>query len=808
MRNFNITGMSCAACSTRVEKAVSAVEGVTACNVSLLTNSMIVEGTASSESIIAAVEAAGYSAAQKDAQQSQIRAEKNKNPLLVRFIVSAVLLIILMYVSMGGMLGLPLPAVIEKSPLVAALIQLVLSGAVLVINQAFFINGFKGLIKKSPNMDTLVALGSGASFIYSLCILFMMTAEPSHTLLHSLYFESAAMILTLITLGKMLEAHSKDKTTDAIKDLLALAPKTATVIRDGEEKRVDISELKKDDIFVVRAGESIPADGIILEGVTAVNESALTGESIPADKTVGDNVSAATVNQLGFIKCRATGVGEDTALSKIIKLVSESAATKAPIARVADKVASVFVPIVITIALISAVVWLLAGADIGFALARGISVLVISCPCALGLATPVAIMVGSGKGARSGILFKNAEALENTGKADIIIFDKTGTVTEGKPTVTDALPFDISEAEFLSLALSLEYKSEHPLAKAVVSFAQSRGAKPDAVTDFKVLAGNGVECSIDGKKAVGGSYKFIKSLLDVDGKLTDIYEELSRQGKTPLFFAQDNRIVGIIALSDKIKHESADTVEQLKNMGKRVVLLTGDNKNTAKAVGKQAGITEIIAEVLPDGKAEAVSNLKKEGRVIMVGDGINDAPALSLADVGIAIGTGTDIAIEAADAVVMNSRLTDVVAALRLGRATLRNIKQNLFWAFAYNTLGIPLAAGLFIPVLGWELEPMFAAAAMSLSSLCVVTNALRLNGAKIYENKTKKVKCMTKTLKIEGMMCPHCEAHIKKALEALEGVKEVTASHKEGTAVITLSSDVPDEVLKATVEAEGYKVK
>ncbi len=808
MRNFNISGMSCVACSARVEKAVSTVEGVTACNVSLLTNSMVVEGTASTESIIAAVKAAGYSAAEKDAKQKQSRAEKNKNPLILRLIISAALLIILMYVSMGGMFGLPLPTVIDESPLVVAIIQLVLSGAVLVINQAFFINGFKGLIKKSPNMDTLVALGSGASFIYSLCILFMMTAEPSHALLHSLYFESAAMILTLITLGKMLEAHSKDKTTDAIKDLLALAPKTATVIRDGKEKRLDISELKKDDIFVVRAGESIPADGIILEGVTAVNESALTGESIPADKTVGDSVSAATVNQLGFIKCRATGVGEDTALSKIIKIVSESAATKAPIARVADKVAAVFVPVVITVALISAVVWLLAGENIGFALARGISVLVISCPCALGLATPVAIMVGSGKGARSGILFKNAQALENTGKADIIVLDKTGTVTEGKPTVTDVLPFDISEAELLSLALSLEYKSEHPLAKAVVSLAQSRGVEPDAVTDFKVLAGSGVECSIDGRKAVGGSYKFIKSLLDVDDNITGIYEELSRQGKTPLFFVQDDRIVGIIALSDKIKNESAAAVEQLKNMGKRVVMLTGDNKNTAKAVGRQAGITEIIAEVLPDGKAEAVGNLKKEGRVVMVGDGINDAPALSLADVGIAIGTGTDIAIEAADAVVMNSRLTDVVAALRLGRATLRNIKQNLFWAFAYNTLGIPLAAGLFIPIFGWELEPMFAAAAMSLSSLCVVTNALRLNGAKIYENKTKKVKCMTKTLKIEGMMCPHCEAHVKNALEALEGVKEVTASHKEGTAVITLSSDVSDEVLKATVEAEGYKVK
>ncbi len=808
MQFFNVTGMSCAACSARVEKAVLAVEGVTSCSVSLLTNSMSVEGEASSQSIISAVKAAGYGATRKgDKKQTENKNEDTKKPVVLRFIVSVILLLILMYVSMGSMIGLPQPEVFTANPLAAGLTQLLLSGIILVINQAFFISGLRGFKNKSPNMDTLVALGSGASFVYSVCILFMMTKNPSHSLLHGLYFESAAMILTLITLGKMLEARSKDKTVQAIKGLLALAPKTATVIRDGGEKRIDISDLKAGDVFVVRPGESIPADGIVIEGVTAVNEAALTGESIPADKTVGDSVSAATVNQLGFIKCRATDVGEDTALSKIIKLMSEASATKAPIARIADKVSAVFVPAVMVIAIITTLVWLIFGAEIGFSLARGISVLVISCPCALGLATPVAIMVGSSKGAMSGILFKNAQALENTGKADIIVFDKTGTVTEGVPEVTDLIPFDRTDEELLAFALSVEQRSEHPLAKAVVSFAEERGIKPKDVTDFKVLAGNGVECLKEGKKSVGGSFKFIKTVVKTDEKTTKIYEELSRQGKTPLFFAENGILAGVIALSDTIKKDSRESVEQLKTLGKRVIMLTGDNKNTAEAIGNRAGITEIISEVLPDEKAQVISKLKSEGRVIMVGDGINDAPALSIADVGIAIGTGTDIAIEAADAVVMKSRLTDVVAAVRLGKATLRNIKQNLFWAFAYNTLGIPLAAGLFIPIFGLTLEPMFAAAAMSLSSFCVVTNALRLNGAKIYKNKVKKVKTMTKTIKVEGMMCPHCEAHVKKALEALDGVKEATASHKDGTVILLLSAEVSDETVKKTIEAEGYKV-
>lgn len=808
MQNYDVKGMSCAACSARVEKAVNAVEGVTSCAVSLLTNSMGVEGTASPDSIIAAVEAAGYSASLKgNKTESKSQPKSEAKPLLKRLIVSAVFLIALMYVSMGHMIGLPLPSALEHNHLATALVQLMLSAIVLVINQAFFINGFKGLIHRSPNMDTLVSLGSAASFVYSTCLVFAMTANPKAEYLHGLYFESAAMILTLITLGKLLEACSKGKTTSALKGLIDLAPKKANVIRDGKEITVDIDEVVIGDIFVVRPGESIPVDGVVLEGVTAVNEAALTGESIPADKTVGDKVSAATVNQLGFIKCKATGVGEDTALSKIIRLMTESAATKAPIAKIADKVSGIFVPVVIIITIITILVWMMLDYSIGFALSRGISVLVISCPCALGLATPVAIMVGSGKGAKSGILFKTAEALEHTGKADIVVLDKTGTVTTGHPKVTDVIPINSTQEELLTLACSLEHKSEHPLAKAVCEKGREENIKLLDIKDFAVLTGSGVKGTVENTVILGGSYKFISEQTAVDESTEKLYKELSEKGKTPLFFTKDKTLLGIISVVDTVKEDSKEAIEELRNMGVRVVMLTGDNLNTAEAIGKAAGITEIVAGVLPEGKSDEIKRLKNEGRTVMVGDGINDAPALATADVGIAIGTGTDIAIDAADVVLMNSRLTDVAAALRLGRATLKNIRQNLFWAFAYNTLGIPLAAGLFIPIFGWELSPMFSAAAMSLSSFCVVTNALRLNGVKIYKKIEKKVKIMKKTIKIEGMMCPHCEAHVKNALEALEGVDSAEVSHKDGAAVVTLSAEVLDETLKATVEAQGYKV-
>ncbi len=808
MKQYDVKGMSCAACSARVEKAVNAVEGVTACSVSLLTNSMGVEGTASTESIIAAVEAAGYFAMPKGSKTENKPQPNNEVKLLLkRFIVSAVFLILLMYLSMGHMVGLPLPSVLAHNHLATALVQMLLSAIIMVINQAFFISGFKGLLHRAPNMDTLVSLGSSASFVYSTCLVFAMTASPKADYLHGLYFESAAMILTLITLGKMLEAYSKGKTTDALKGLIDLAPKKATVVRNGKELTINISEVVIGDIFVVRPGESIPVDGIVLEGTTAVNESALTGESIPADKTVGDVVRAATINQLGFIKCRATGVGEDTTLSKIIKLMSETAATKAPIAKIADKVSGIFVPVVIIIAFITTAVWLMLDYSVGFALSRGISVLVISCPCALGLATPVAIMVGSSKGAKSGILFKTAEALESTGKANIVVLDKTGTVTTGQPKVTDIIPIGCTENELLTLACSLEHKSEHPLAKAVCNKGEEMSVKLLEVENFTAFTGNGVRGIINRNTIFGGSFKFITEQITIDSNTETACKKLSLNGKTPLFFTKDGILIGIIAVADAVKSDSAKAVEELKSMRVRVVMLTGDNKDTAEAIGRAAGINEIVAQVLPEEKAEEISRLKTEGRVIMVGDGINDAPALATADVGIAIGAGTDIAIDAADVVLMNSRLTDVAAALRLGRATLKNIRQNLFWAFAYNTLGIPLAAGLFISLFGLELSPMFAAAAMSLSSFCVVTNALRLNGAKIYNKTEKKVKIMKKTIKIEGMMCPHCEAHVKNALEALEGVDSAEVSHKDGMAVVTLSAEVLDETLKATVEAQGYKV-
>ncbi len=808
MKQYDVKGMSCAACSARVEKAVCSVEGVTSCAVSLLTNAMRVEGTASTESIIAAVEAAGYFATLKgNKTESKPQPKSEAKPLLKRFIISAVFLILLMYLSMGHMVGLPLPSFLVHNHLATALVQMLLSAIIMVINQAFFISGFKGLIRKAPNMDSLVSLGSAASFVYSTGLVFAMTVNASAEHLHGLYFESAAMILTLITLGKMLEAYSKGKTTSALKGLIDLAPKKATVVRNGKEVTVDIGEVAIGDIFVVRPGESIPVDGIVLEGITAVNESALTGESIPVDKSVGDKVSAATVNQLGFIKCTATGVGEDTALSKIIRLMTESASTKAPIAKIADKVSGVFVPVVIIIAVITTLIWLAFDYSIGFALSRGISVLVISCPCALGLATPVAIMVGSGKGAKSGILFKTAEALENTGRASIVVLDKTGTVTTGHPVVTNVIPINSTTEELLTYACSLEHKSEHPLAKAVCQKGIEENITLLSTENFTVLAGNGVKCRVDKSTVIGGSYKFISQQIETDEAGKALYKELSKQGKTPLFFAKDGALMGVIAVADSIKEESAEAIAQLKAIGVRVVMLTGDNRDTAEAIGKTAGITEIVAGVMPEEKADEINRLKNEGRTVMVGDGINDAPALATADVGIAIGAGTDIAIDAADVVLMNSRLTDVAAALRLARATLKNIRQNLFWAFAYNTLGIPLAAGLFIPLFGLELSPMFAAAAMSLSSFCVVTNALRLAGVRIYNKTEKKVKIMKKIIKIEGMMCPHCEAHVKNALEALEGVDSAEASYKDKTAVVTLSAEVTDEALKATVEAQGYKV-
>ncbi len=917
MEQYNVTGMSCAACSSRVEKAVSAVDGVTSCSVSLLTNSMGVEGTASSAEIIKAVENAGYGASVKGAQKASTDADELKDtetPKLKRRLIASVgFLCVLMYFSMGHMMwGWPLPSFFDGNHVAMGLVQLLLTVAVMVINQKFFISGFKGIIHKAPNMDTLVALGSGASFLWSVYALFMMTdaqvhggAEAAMPWMDEFYFESAAMILALITVGKMLEARSKGKTTDALKELMRLTPKSANVVRDGKEMTVSVSEVKQGEIFVVRPGESVPVDGTVIEGSSAINESALTGESVPVDKEVGDTVSAATINQSGFIRCEATRVGEDTTLSQIIKMVSDAAATKAPIAKIADKVSGIFVPAVISIAVVTIIVWLLVGQTVGYALARGISVLVISCPCALGLATPVAIMVGSGKGARNGILFKTAVSLEETGKVNIVALDKTGTITKGEPQVTDIIPTDgISENELLEKAASLEAKSEHPLAKAVLRRAEENNITLSETDGFKALSGNGLEATLGGKKLVGGSGKYISSVVAVDDAVRQRADSLAKQGKTPLFFSEDGKLLGIIAVADVIKEDSPQAVKELQNMGIHVVMLTGDNEQTAKAIAKEAGVNEVIAGVLPDGKEAVIRKLKEQGKVAMVGDGINDAPALTRADIGIAIGAGADVAVDAADVVVMKSKLTDVSAAIRLSRATLTNIHENLFWAFFYNVIGIPLAAGCYIHLFGWSLNPMFGAAAMSLSSFCVVTNALRLNlvnirstkhdkkrksnikpievktteeeinapdvlikvegmmcghcearvkkaleslsfvseakpsfekgtveiklASKANENDMKKAiedndykavsfiykenqnteeNKMTKTMKIEGMMCGHCEATVKKTLEAIEGVESANVSHENGTAVVTLSADVSDETLKSAVEAKDYKV-
>lgn len=830
MQHYNVTGMTCAACSARVEKAVNKVDGVSVCAVSLLTNSMSVEGGNTAD-IIKAVENAGYGASLKGAENTKSSSyeaslEDKSTPKLKKRLFSSIgFLIILMYVSMGhAMWGWPLPSFFEGNPLAVGLAQLLLTVIVMVINGQFFISGFKALLNRAPNMDTLVALGSSASFGYSLYALFAMTgayvngniAHAEH-FLHELYFESAAMILTLITVGKMLEAKAKGKTTSALKSLLELSPKTAVILRDGVEVTVPAADVKKGDIFIVRPGDSIPADGIVLEGNSAVNESALTGESIPVEKGVGDGVSAATVNTSGFLKCEAQKVGEDTALSGIIKMVSEAAATKAPIAKVADKVSGIFVPAVIIIAVITAAVWMFVGQTAGFALARAVSVLVISCPCALGLATPVAIMVGSGLGAKNGILFKTASALEEAGRVEIVVLDKTGTITTGNPEVMGIYPFDISEDELLQKAASLESKSEHPLAKAILKEAEKRQMTLFDVADFKALPGNGLIGSLDSAELIGGNLKYISTVVNVPEAAVRKADELSANGETPLFFAENGAFLGVISVADAIKDDSAEAIRQLKGMGIKTVMLTGDNKNTAKAVGNKVGVDEIVAGVLPDGKEAVIRQLMVDGKVAMVGDGINDAPALTRADVGVAIGAGTDVAVEAADVVLMKNGLCDVPAAIRLGRTTLKNIRENLFWAFIYNCIGIPLAAGAFIHLLGWELNPMFGAAAMSLSSFCVVTNALRLNFKNIHSAKDDKIKkknhkakenkTMEKTLKIEGMMCMHCEAHVKKALEALDGVESVVASHEKGTAVITLSADVSDELLKKTVEAEGYKV-
>jgi len=828
MQQYNVTGMSCAACSARVEKAVSKVDGVTACSVSLLTNSMGVEGSASPEKIIEAVKAAGYGAELKDgggeAKQRDYSDElkdRETPKLLKRFIVSLVFLLVLMYISMGkNMFGWKVPTFLEN-PAANGLTQLILSAIVMIINQKFFINGAKGVIHRAPNMDTLVSLGSGAAFIYSVFVLYVVISGDSIDGISSeYYFESAAMILVLITLGKTLEARSKGKTTDALKGLMSLAPKTATVEKDGTAMEIPIERVQINDIFIVKPGENIPVDGVVIEGSSAVDESALTGESVPVDKAEGDGVSAATSNRSGVLRCRATRVGEDTTLSQIIKTVSDAAATKAPIAKIADKVSGVFVPTVLIIALITFIVWLIVRKDVGFAVARGISVLVISCPCALGLATPVAIMAGSGVGAKNGILFKTAASLEQMGKTEIAVLDKTGTITEGRPETTDIVPAEgVTEEELILKAYALEKNSEHPLAKAVTQEGERRGVNFLAVTDFEILPGNGLKCKIDGKGVYGGNAAFIKTVAEIEENYITVSERLSEEGKTPLFFCEEGKLLGIIAVADVIKKDAKQAVEELKNMGVRVVMLTGDNERTAKAVGRIAGVSEVIAGVLPDGKEKVVRELQKEGKVIMVGDGINDAPALTRADVGVAIGAGADVAIDAADVVIVKSNLSDVPAAVRLGRATLRNIKENLFWAFFYNSLGIPLAAGVFIPLLGWQLNPMIGAAAMSLSSVCVVTNALRLNFVNVksskHDHKIKRKKSkikkekesMKKTLKIEGMMCGHCSARVKKALEALPEVDEAVVSHEEGTAVVTLNKVVSDETLKQAVEAQDYKV-
>ena len=886
MKQYTVTGMSCAACSSRVEKAVSKVPGVTACSVSLLTNSMGVEGDVPPETVIHAVEDAGYGASLKGqgaAAQAQSASEAEdalkdrETPVLKhRLIASLGFLAVLMYMSMGHMMwGWPLPHFMDGNHVALGLLQLLLAGIIMVINQKFFISGFKGLLHRAPNMDTLVALGSGASFIYSTYALFAMTDAQLKgndtavmSYMHEFYFESAAMILALITVGKMLEARSKGKTTDALKGLMKLAPKTAVIIRDGVETKVPIEEVKKGDVFVVRPGENIPVDGVVLEGTSAVNEAALTGESIPVDKAQGAPVSAATVNQSGYLRCEATRVGEDTSLSQIIRMVSDAAATKAPIAKIADRVSGVFVPAVITIAVVTTIVWLLAGQTFGFALARGISVLVISCPCALGLATPVAIMVGNGMGAKNGILFKTAVSLEETGKMDIVALDKTGTITSGEPRVTDVIPSGgVTERELVSLALSLEKKSEHPLAKAVLLYAKEQQIDAPEAADFQALPGNGLSGTLDGALLAGGSFSYISGHTTVSAQEQASFERLASEGKTPLCFMKNGRLAGMIAVADVIKEDSPQAVKELQNMGIRVVMLTGDNERTARAIGAQAGVDEVIAGVLPDGKESVIRSLKEQGKVAMVGDGINDAPALTRADIGIAIGAGTDIAIDAADVVLMKSRLSDVPAAIRLSRATLRNIHENLFWAFFYNVVGIPLAAGLWYPIFGWKLNPMFGAAAMSLSSFCVVTNALRLNLFKMHdaskdhpmrkraekaankggekaenagavrmgaedtrsigqtangnetvakemqksENQKNNINMegitMTKTMNIEGMMCGHCEARVKKALEALAGVESAEVSHEKGTAIVSMSADVADDTLKEAVEAQDYKV-
>ena len=886
MKQYTVTGMSCAACSSRVEKAVSKVPGVTACSVSLLTNSMGVEGDVPPETVIHAVEDAGYGASLKGqgtAAQAQSASEAEdalkdrETPVLKhRLIASLGFLAVLMYMSMGHMMwGWPLPHFMDGNHVAMGLLQLLLAGIIMVINQKFFISGFKGLLHRAPNMDTLVALGSGASFIYSTYVLFAMTDAQLKgndtavmSYMHEFYFESAAMILALITVGKMLEARSKGKTTDALKGLMKLAPKTAVIIRDGVETKVPIDEVKKGNVFVVRPGENIPVDGVVLEGTSAVNEAALTGESIPVDKAQGDPVSAATVNQSGYLRCEATRVGEDTSLSQIIRMVSDAAATKAPIAKIADRVSGVFVPAVITIAVVTTIIWLLAGQTFGFALARGISVLVISCPCALGLATPVAIIVGNGMGAKNGILFKTAVSLEETGKMDIVALDKTGTITSGEPRVTDVIPSGgVTEKELVSLALSLEKKSEHPLAKAVLLYAKEQQIDAPEAADFQALPGNGLSGTLDGASLAGGSFSYISGHTTVSAQEQASFERLASEGKTPLCFMKNGRLAGMIAVADVIKEDSPQAVKELQNMGIRVVMLTGDNERTARAIGAQAGVDEVIAGVLPDGKESVIRSLKEQGKVAMVGDGINDAPALTRADIGIAIGAGTDIAIDAADVVLMKSRLSDVPAAIRLSRATLRNIHENLFWAFFYNVVGIPLAAGLWYPIFGWKLNPMFGAAAMSLSSFCVVTNALRLNLFKMHdaskdhpmrkraekaankggekaenagavrvgaedtrsigqtangnetvskemqksENQKNNINMegitMTKTMNIEGMMCGHCEARVKKALEALAGVESAEVSHEKGTAVVSMSADVADDTLKEAVEAQDYKV-
>ena len=829
MKQYQVTGMSCAACSARVEKAVSKVPGVTACSVSLLTNSMGVEGTAGEQAVIAAVEAAGYGASVKGAPAAAVPAADDpladhETPTLKRRLYSSlVFLVALMYLSMGHMMwGWPAPAFLAENHVAMGLVQLLLTAIIMVINQRFFISGFKSLWHRSPNMDTLVALGSTASFVYSVYALFAMTGAQARGdatqvmgWMHEFYFESAAMILTLITVGKMLEARSKGRTTDALKGLMKLAPQTATLLVDGQERTVPIGDVKQGDLFVVRPGENIPVDGVVLEGHSAVNESALTGESIPVDKAEGDAVSAATVNQSGFLRCQATRVGEDTTLSQIIRMVSDAAATKAPIAKVADRVSGVFVPVVIAIALIATAVWLATGADFGYALARGISVLVISCPCALGLATPVAIMVGNGKGAKNGILFKTAVSLEEAGKVRVVALDKTGTITTGQPRVTDVLPAPgVTDEQLIAAAYALEQKSEHPLAHAVVERAQNLGLKAQEVSDFAALPGNGLTAMLDGEALSGGSLAFISGRTEVSGDMRAQADHLSGEGKTPLLFSRGGRLLGMIAVADAIKPESPQAVRELQNMGIRVVMLTGDNQRTAEAIGRQAGVDQVIAGVLPDGKESVIRSLQSQGKVAMVGDGINDAPALTRADIGIAIGAGTDVAIDAADVVLMNSHLTDVPAAIRLSRATLRNIHENLFWAFIYNIIGIPLAAGVFIPLLGWQLSPMFGAAAMSLSSFCVVSNALRLNlfdphsARKDHKIKfAKEPKTMQKTLKIEGMMCTHCSGRVKKALEELPGVVSAEVSHENGTAVVTMSAPVDDATLKKAVEDQGYQV-